>query len=110
MPDTKNRILVVEDQAIVAIDIQSQLESLGYAVDGSEAAARIRGERGIPIVFLTAYVDAATLKRAQQVEPYGYIVKPFSQRDLHTTIQMALYKGQIDRRLRQSHDDLLTIL
>ncbi len=142
MPEKRSKILVVEDQAIVAIDIQSQLESLGYTVvgiaasaaeachkagtlapdlvlmdvhlgdsiDGIDAGTRIRRELGIPIVFLTAYVDSATIKRAQQVEPYGYIVKPFSQRDLHTTIEMALYKGQIDRRLKQSHDDLLAIL
>jgi PAS domain S-box-containing protein len=142
MPDTKSRILVVEDQAIVAIDIQSQLESLGYlvvgtaasaaeacqkaatmapdlvlmdvhlgdAIDGIDAAATIREQQGIPIVFLTAYVDSATIRRAQQVEPYGYIVKPFSQRDLHTTLQMALYKGRIDRHLKRSRDDLLAIL
>src|SRR5260221_2981699 len=142
MPDTKSRILVVEDQAIVAIDIQSQLESLGYlvvgtassaaeaclkaatlapdlvlmdvhlgdAIDGIDAATTIREQQGIPIVFLTAYVDSATIRRAQQVEPYGYIVKPFSQRDLHTTLQMALYKDRIDRGLKRSRDDLLAIL
>jgi DNA-binding NtrC family response regulator len=142
MPDSKSRILVVEDQAIVAIDIQSQLESLGYtvvgiaasageacekaaslapdlvlmdvhlddAIDGIDAAAKIRERQGIPIVFLTAYVDSATIRRAQQVEPYGYIVKPFGQRDLHTTLQMALYKGEIDRRLKRSREDLLAIL
>ena len=136
------RILIVEDQAIVAIDIQSQLESLGYSVvgtaasaaeacrkvanaqpdlvlmdihlddstDGIDAAARIRERHSIPVVFLTAYVDSATIKRAQRVEPYGYIVKPFSPRDLHTTIQMAIYKSRIDRELQRSHDDLLAIL
>ncbi|HKD36190.1 MAG TPA: sigma 54-interacting transcriptional regulator, partial [Pirellulales bacterium] len=83
---------------------------LDDAIDGIDAAARIRERQGIPIVFLTAYVDSATIRRAQQVEPYGYIVKPFGQRDLHTTLQMALYKGQIDRRLKQSHEDLLAVL
>jgi DNA-binding NtrC family response regulator len=137
-----HRILIVEDQAIVAIDIQSQLESLGYSVvgiansaveaieqaavlkpdlvlmdvhlgdgpDGIEAAAQIRQQAGSPIVFLTAYIDPATLKRAQQVEPYGYIVKPFSPRDLNTTLQIALHKASVDRRLQQSHDDLAAIL
>ncbi len=142
MSGDNSRILIVEDQAIVAIDIQSQLEGLGYrvvgiassavqacamatamapdlvlmdihldsAADGIDAAERIRQEHGIPIVFLTAFVDPATLRRAQQVEPYGYIVKPFNHRDLHTTIQMALYKGRIDREVRRSRDDLLAIL
>jgi DNA-binding NtrC family response regulator len=137
-----HRILIVEDQAIVAIDIQSQLEGLGYSVlgiansaaeaveqaaalapdlvlmdvhlgdgpDGIEAAGQIRQRVGSPIVFLTAYIDPATLKRAQQVEPYGYIVKPFSPRDLNTTLQIALHKAGVDRRLKQSHDDLAAIL
>ena len=142
MEQAEYRILIVEDQAIVAIDIQTQLESLGYrvvgtaasaaeacrkvaslrpdlvlmdihldeAADGIDAAARIRQRHRTPVVFLTAYLDPDTLQRAQQVEPYGYIVKPFSSRDLHTTIQMAVYKSRIDRQLQQNYDDLLAIL
>ena len=70
-------------------------------MDGIEAAQRIRQSRDVPVVFLTAYSDVDTVERAKVVEPYGYIVKPFDPRDLHTTIEMALHKGNADRRLRE---------
>ena len=79
-------------------------------MDGIEAARRIRESRDVPIVFLTAYSDVETVERAKAVEPYGYIVKPFHPRDLHTTIEMALHKGNVDRQLRQSHENMRTIL
>jgi len=79
-------------------------------MDGIEAAQRIRQVCEAPIVFLTAYSDAATLERAKQVEPYGYLVKPFAPSDLHAAIQMALYKGNVDRALRESYANLRAIL
>ena len=79
-------------------------------IDGIEAAERIRQSRDVPVVFLTAYSDVETVQRAKVVEPYGYIVKPFDPRDLHRTIEMALHKGNVDRRLRESHENMRTIL
>jgi PAS domain S-box-containing protein len=79
-------------------------------MDGIEAARRIRRSRDVPVVFLTAYSDVDTVERAKAAEPYGYIVKPFDPRDLHTTIEMALHKGNADRQLRESHENLQTIL
>ena len=64
----------------------------------------------MPVVFLTAYSDVDTVERARVVQPYGYIVKPFDPRELHTTIEMALHKGNVDRRLRQSRENMQTIL
>jgi DNA-binding NtrC family response regulator len=142
MFEPENRILIVEDEAIVAIDIQTQLEALGYQVvgvaasgsralelantlrpdlvlmdihiqgsqDGIATALRIRQSLGTPIVFLTANADADTITRAKQVQPYGYIVKPFDERDLHTTLQVAIYKGKADRLVAREHDDMLAIL
>jgi DNA-binding NtrC family response regulator len=78
--------------------------------DGIAAAAAIRLRHGTPVVFLTAYSDSATLNRAREVEPYGYLVKPFTDRDLHTTIQVALSKARNDRMLRRNRDDLQAIL
>ena len=78
--------------------------------DSIEAARRIRESRDVPVVFLTAYSDVDTVERAKLVEPYGYVVKPFDPRDLHTTIEIALHKGKVDRRLRESHENLRTIL
>lgn len=79
-------------------------------MDGIEAARRMRASRHVPVVFLTAYCDVETLERAKVVEPCGYIVKPFNPRDLHTTVEMALHKGRVERQLRESHENMRTIL
>lgn len=136
------RILVVEDEAIVARDIQETLISQGYEVpaiassaeeaieqatrlrpdlvlmdivlkgrtDGITAADRIRRDLRIPIIFLTAYSDDAILEKAKATGPAGYIIKPFQERELHTTIEMALYKHKIERRLEEGREWLSVIL
>lgn len=131
---TQTRILVVEDESIVALDIQERLESLGYDVpttvaagekaieqagllrpdlvlmdihlqgqmDGIEAADQIRRQFGIPVIYLTANADHPTVERAKFTEPFGYVIKPFEERELHTTIEIALYKHQSEHRLKES--------
>jgi PAS domain S-box-containing protein len=128
------KILIVEDERIVARDIQSRLTRLGYAVvgvtrfgeeavrladelrpdlvlmdirlegamDGVTAAQEIRDRWELPIVYMTAYADDETLARARVTEPFGYILKPFEERELRTAIEMALYKHQAERKLRES--------
>jgi len=125
------RILVVEDERIVANDIRNTLERSGYDVvamvasgedailraraldpdlilmditlagniDGIQAAHEIQKSQGIPIVFMTAHLDEATLQRAKTTGPFGYVLKPFEERELHTTLEIALYRGAADRRL-----------
>ncbi|HHE46719.1 MAG TPA: PAS domain S-box protein, partial [Bacteroidetes bacterium] len=136
------RILVVEDQRIVGLDIQGKLEGLGYEVpsivsrgedvletakktrpnlvlmdirlegkmDGIEAAVQLRHSLDVPVVYITAYADDDTLKRAKLTEPYGYLLKPFEERDLCITIEMALYKHSVERKLRESEIWLSTTL
>jgi signal transduction histidine kinase len=138
---TGARILVVEDEGIVALDIQSKLRAMGYDVpqivssardavesaqtlqpdlvlmdiqlegdvDGVAAAERITRELQIPVVYLTAYSDRATLERAKIAHPMGYLLKPFEERDLYTTVEIALHKhvvekekARLEERLRQS--------
>ncbi len=70
----------------------------------------LRHVNPVPVVFLTAYSDVDTVQRAKIVEPYGYIVKPFDPRDLHTTIEMALHKAEVERKLRERHAELQTAL
>jgi diguanylate cyclase (GGDEF)-like protein/PAS domain S-box-containing protein len=70
-------------------------------MDGIEASKQIRSRLGIPVIFLTAYTDEKTLERAKEVEPFGYILKPFKERELYTTIDIALYKNSIDKKLRK---------
>jgi PAS domain S-box-containing protein len=131
---TPARILVVEDDRVVARDIQQQLTRIGHVVvgttargedalqlalgtqpeivlmdirlegstDGIEAAQQIRENCHIPVVFLTAYADDETVRRASITEPFGYILKPFEDLQLRTVIEMALYKHAAERRLRES--------
>jgi CheY-like chemotaxis protein len=65
-------------------------------VDGIDAAEKIRSLFHIPVIYLTAHADEATLQRAKITEPFGYIVKPFRDRDLHIAIQFALYKAKME--------------
>lgn len=136
------KIMVVEDEGIIAQDIKNCLENLGYIVpevvftgldaiekaeqvhpdlvlmdivlkgemDGIETAAEIRNRYNIPIVYLTAYEDDKTLKRAKITEPLGYILKPFEERYLRSSIEMALYKHKMENKLKESERWLGTIL
>lgn len=136
------KILVVEDEHIVAMDLMTRLRNLGYEVpdsassgeeaiekagrwrpdlvlmdiflngemDGVQAAGRIRSQYNIPIIYLTAYADSSTLQRAKVTEPFGYVLKPFEERELLTTIEMALYKYRIEQRLMDSERWLATTL
>jgi CheY-like chemotaxis protein len=71
-------------------------------LDGIETAGQIRDLYPIPVVFLTAHVDEITLSRAQITEPYGYVLKPFDDRELRTSIEMALYKHRMEELVRKN--------
>ena len=79
-------------------------------MDGIEAAEAIRSQLGLPVVYLTAHADDATIDRARVTEPYGYILKPFDERELRTAIEMALYKHTAERKLRESERRYATTL
>lgn len=135
-PPTK--IMIVEDERIVALHLSQQLKKLGYVVtsiaasgdtaiaqardfrpdiilmdihiegdkDGIETALRIKDELHTPVIYLTANSEAATLERAKQTEPFGYIVKPFGERELHATLQMVAQRVTVEERLRSSEERL----
>jgi PAS domain S-box-containing protein len=71
-------------------------------MDGIETSASIREKIDVPIIYLTAHADENTLHRAKVTEPFGYIIKPFDERELKTTIEMALYKHAMDKKLKES--------
>jgi signal transduction histidine kinase len=128
------RILVVEDESIVAFNLQQRLSMLGYDVpaiavsgkeslelvdstrpdmvlmdihiqgdvDGIEVAAKLRETHAIPVIYLTAYSEDSTLERARKTQPYGYLLKPFSERELHATIQMAFERQRLENELTDS--------
>ncbi len=66
-------------------------------MDGIEAAGRIQSRFNIPVIYLTAYDNKAALERAKITGPFGYMIKPFQERELHTTIEMAIYKHKADK-------------
>lgn len=136
------RVMIVEDENIVAMDIRQRLEMLGYEVtatvttgeeaieladktrpdvvlmdivlkgevDGIEAAEEIRRRLGIPIIYITAYSDSKTLERAKVTEPFGYIIKPFEDRELQSVIEIALYKDKMEKKLRESEERYRAII
>ena len=134
--EARRRILVVEDETIVARDIQLQLEALGYehaghtttgeeaialagelrpdlvlmdvklagAMDGIAAAEVIRKKYNLPVVFLTAFATDDAVTRAKVTQPFGYVLKPFAERELRTVLEIALYRHQIFTELRASEE------
>ena len=76
------------------------------ALSGTDAADRIQQQTDVPIVYLTAYSDTETLERAKVTRPYGYVLKPFDDRDLHTAIEMALYRAGMERKLKEAEEAL----
>lgn len=79
-------------------------------MDGITAAEQIRNQFGLPVIYLTAHADDATVERARITEPFGYILKPFDERELRTVIEMALYKYAAERKLRESERRYATTL
>jgi signal transduction histidine kinase len=132
------RILIVEDERIVAFNLQQRLAHMGYDVpavaasgaeslslvqemrpdlvlmdihiegsmDGIEVASELKKHHAVPVIYLTAYSEDATLERARQTRPYGYLIKPFSERELHATIQMALERHSAEEALVRSQRQL----
>ena len=133
---SKAKILIVEDELVIALSIKKSLEKLGYevtgmvttgeeavdkafeqdhdlilmdiilsgSIDGIEAARRIRKESDIPVIYLTANADSATLERARDTLPYGYLNKPINERDLLTNIDSSIYKHRMERRISESEE------
>jgi len=132
----KAKILVVEDEGVLARGIERKMTALGYIVtgiafsgeeairkaaenrpnlvlmdikldgkmDGVEAARQIREKFKIPVVYLTAFSDKETIRRAKITEPYGYILKPVNERELHCNIEIALFKHNIEAALLRKEE------
>lgn len=90
---------------IVLMDIMLKGE-----LTGIEAAEQIKAKLNIPVVYLTAYADEATLEKAKVTEPYGYIIKPFKEIDIHTSIEMAIYKHSKEREVQKERDLLYSLV
>ncbi|MBU1343269.1 MAG: PAS domain S-box protein, partial [Proteobacteria bacterium] len=134
--DASHSILIVEDNVIVAQDIKTRVQKMGYQVtdcvtrgesaidsvdknppnlilmdiklkgqmSGIEASAIIRSRHDIPIIYLTAYADEETLDHAKLTEPFGYIIKPFDDKDLRSALTISLYKYQMEQKLKESEE------
>jgi len=123
-----NKILIVEDEAVVSLDVTRRLEKMGYEVmgriasgeealeliekerpdlvlmdinlqgemDGIETATKLYKEYNLPVIYLTAYAGESTLERAKESKPYGYILKPFKERELHAAIEIAISRHKTE--------------
>lgn len=138
---TKARILIVEDELIVAEDLRTTLGSLGYDVvgiagsgeraielaeekepeiilmdimlsgslDGIATAGRIQTKHAIPVIYVTAYADEALITRAKMTEPFGYIVKPFNEREIQSNIEIALYRHKMQQEIKKRDAILIAL-
>jgi PAS domain S-box-containing protein len=132
-PGKIHSVLIVEDERIVAKDLQQTLAGMGYDAfaiassadeaisrasencpdlvlmdirikgnrDGIETAALLRARFGVPVIYLTAHADEATIERAKQTEPYGYLMKPVKSAELRSAIEVAIYRHAMEKRLRE---------
>ena len=138
----KAKILIVEDESIVAKDIQVTLEKLGYDVVGTiaegekvldivkdktpdlilmdimlkgkmtgiDTSIQIHKEVSVPIIYMTAYADKDTLSKAKMTQPHGYIIKPYKEVDLRTTVEIALYKHKKEDKIKKERDLYYSII
>ncbi len=138
----RQQVLIVEDESIVALDLQSRLTTLGFTVvgiaksgdvalryaherkpdivlmdiqltgslDGIETARRLRETLQIPVVFLTAYSDQESIDRAKASDAFGYLLKPFQERELIIAIELAIYKFAVEQERRRNRLILDTTL
>lgn len=132
------KILIVEDERILALGLKKKLEKLGFKVtdavstgenaiesvkndkpdlilmdivlkgemDGIDAAKLIINLHNIPIIYLTAYADDKTIERAVKTYPYGYLMKPYQERELKANIDMALHKFQHEKEIFMDFEDI----
>ncbi len=130
----QKRLLIVEDERIIAEDIKRTLLQFNYDVidiisygervleryeelnpdlilmdimlagkiNGIETASKIKDKHNVPIIYLTAYANEPILNSAKVTEPFGYLIKPFEEHELHATIEMAFYRYDMEKTLRQS--------
>jgi PAS domain S-box-containing protein len=128
------KLLIVEDEVIIAMDLQTSLENQGYIVidhvtrgedvfkvleinrpdiilidvklegeiDGVETAQMIYDNYDIPVIFITSYSNKSIIERAKKTNPFGYIVKPFEDRELFTNIELAFFKHESEIKLKES--------
>jgi two-component system, response regulator PdtaR len=82
---------------------------LAGQLDGVQTAEKIHVLYNIPVIYLTAYADKALLDRAKVTEPYGYVIKPYDERELHSVIEMALYKHRIEREIKKRDEVLFAV-
>lgn len=98
----------------LALDLRPQVVLMDIMLKGEmtgiDAAEEIRRQINVPVIFLTAYADEGTLSKAKLTEPYGYILKPFKEIDIHTSIEMAVYKHQKESEIRKERDFLYSIV
>src|SRR4030042_2421707 len=137
------RLLIVDDEAVILIQLKEYLRDMGYEVagtavsgedavekarelnpdlilmdiylagrklDGIAASVRIKEEMNIPVIFMTAFGGDQVLERVKNVEPYGFVLKPFQKTELKAAIDVALIRKDMESRLRESEEKLRSVV
>ena len=133
MQANKPAVMIVEDERLIARDMQQLLAELGYEpfaiasnseealkrvserlpdvvlmdirlkgeIDGIATAELLKSRFDVPVIYLTAHADDATVERAKNSEPYGYLIKPVDAARLRSAIEVCVYKHRLDRKMRE---------
>ena len=139
--NSEYKILIVEDEAVIALNLQQTLIKMGYNVigisysgkdavdkarrlvpdlilmdirlpgkmDGIRVADIVKSELDIPVIFLTAFSEDKIIERAKKVEPFGYILKPIQEREIKAAVEVALYKKEMEKILKESEEKFRTL-
>ncbi len=135
------KIMIVEDEAVIALSLQQSLIKMGYNVigisysgkdaldkarslvpdlilmdirlpgkmDGIRVAEIVKSELDIPVIFLTAFSEDQIINRAKKAEPFGYILKPIQEREIKAAVELALYKIEMEKTLKESEKKFRTL-
>jgi len=135
-----SKLLIVEDEAIIGLQLEGTLESMGYEVvgramsgkeavemakkykpelilmdiilpggmNGIQAAKKIQAKSDVPVIFITAHDDEKWLEQAKSLQIVGYILKPFHDYQVKATVEIALQRIELERKLKESEESLRT--
>ncbi len=136
--DKTIKIMILEDNVAIALDLKKTLEQLGYEVtdivsrgeeavkkaelaqpdliimvikpagkmDGIDTAKQIREISSLPVVYLSSHLDKELIDRTKRTKPFAYLIKPFKEQELYSTIEIAIYTHNLEKELELHHQQL----
>ena len=109
IPSGEKAIEFIQKDSAVAPDLVLMDIALGTGIDGIDAAHRIKAHTNVPILYMTAHFDTATLERAELTDPFGYITKPFHERDVAIAVGIAIHRHDVEQDLAGKGERVVVI-